>query len=152
MFPLLASAVTPSRSFTTVSYCSRVMRGICVVAGMPGMQTHMPTHAGALPPVPPTCPSVSPEPVPAVLPDARTSGIAGTGTSGIAGARTSGAGARTSGAANRGVALPPTCPVQAAKLAANPKDAKRPTRLDGFIAERPFRFRARAGAKGGPLV
>ena len=44
--PLLALArvVRPSRSLTTVSYCSRVMRGTWVVAGMPGTQTQ---RAGA---------------------------------------------------------------------------------------------------------
>ena len=50
----LASVVTPSSSLTTVSYWSRVMRGTWVVAGTPGMQTHVPTQAGGwITPVPP---------------------------------------------------------------------------------------------------
>ena len=111
---------------------------------------------GALPPVPPTVPPVSPDRrYQRCRRNRRTSGVAGTayqryrrtGTSGSAGARTSGAaGTRRRGAAAN---LPSTGGQAGAN---NPKDAKRPTRLDGFIAERPFRFRARAGAKGGPLV
>ena len=61
----------------------------------------------------------------------RTSGVAGAGTSGIAGTRTSGTGARTSGAGRRGAAanLPGTGGQAGCQ---QPKDAKRPTRLDCF--------------------
>src|SRR4051812_3083648 len=63
----VVNVVTPSRSFTTVSYCKRVMRGICEVAGMPGVQVHWPTQALALP-VPPVPGLPPPVPGPPLLP------------------------------------------------------------------------------------
>src|SRR5262245_57139545 len=60
----LASVVTPSSSFTTVSYCTRVMRCTCDVPGIPGMQG--PTTTGA-PPVPGTTTPPPPPPLPGLV-------------------------------------------------------------------------------------
>ena len=51
-FMLLAMPVTFSRSLTTWSYWSRVMRGTWLVDGRPGTHWQTPVHGGALPPVP----------------------------------------------------------------------------------------------------
>ena len=57
--PLLVRPVTPSKSFTTVSYCSLVMRGICEVAGSRDTGRRR-GSAGPLPPGPPGSPATPP--------------------------------------------------------------------------------------------
>src|SRR5947209_13669709 len=63
------SAVTPSRSLITLSYCASVMRGICVVGAIPATQAmtfDWPTLALEVPAS--LVPDVSP-PVPLPLPE-----------------------------------------------------------------------------------
>src|SRR5262245_47143475 len=67
----LPTVVMPSRSLTTASYCRLSMRGICVVAGIPGVQVLTTLPGGnAEPPAPPApVPTVAPfPPIPAPIP------------------------------------------------------------------------------------